>query len=121
MRRRAVPGGYPGGTNGGANDSVAMVSGSTGDHTQGPALLLKVMTGDSVVFGVNSYFVGGGATGSTSSSLSSVLSTLAGGLVSLGAGGGESGTLSALNNTSGSPVFAALSSFLPSNDSYPCQ
>lgn len=72
----AVPGGYPGGTDGGANDSVAMVSGSPGDHTQGPAMLLKVMTGDSVVFGVNSYFVGGGSTGSTSSSLSSVLNTL---------------------------------------------
>jgi len=115
----SVPGGYPGGTNGGANDSVAMVSGSPGDHTQGPAMLLKVMTGDSVVFGVNSYFVGGGATGSTSSSLSSVLSTLAGGLVSLGAGGGESGTLSVLGNSSSGPVLAALNSFFPTNDPTP--
>jgi RHS repeat-associated protein len=115
----AVPGGYPGGTNGGANDSVAMVSGSPGDHTQGPAILLKVMAGDSVSFGVNSYFVGGGSTSSTSSSLSSVLSSLAGGLVSLGAGGGESGTLSALSNSSSGPVFAALNSFLPTNDPTP--
>jgi hypothetical protein len=108
----AVPGGYPGGTNGGANDSVAMVSGSQGDHTQGPALILKVMAGDSVSFGVNSYFVGGGSAGNTSSSLSSVLSTLAGGLVSLGAGGGEGGTFAALNNSPASPVLAALNSFL---------
>jgi RHS repeat-associated protein len=115
----AVPGGYPGGTNGGANDSVAMVSGSPGDHTQGPALILKVMAGDSVSFGVNSYFVGGGSAGSTSSSLSSVLSTLAGGLVSLGAGGGEGGTFSALNNSSSSPVLAALNSFFPTNDPTP--
>ena len=115
----AVPGGYPGGTDGGANDSVAMVSGSAGDHTQGPAMILKVMTGDSVAFGVNSYFVGGGSTGSTSSSLSSVLNTLAGGLVSLGAGGGESGALSALSNSSSGPVYTALSSFFPSYDSTP--
>jgi len=115
----AVPGGYPGGTNGGANDSVAMVSGSQGDHTQGPALILKVMAGDSVSFGVNSYFVGGGTAGSTSSSLSSVLSTLAGGLVSLGASGGEGGTLSALTNSTSGPALAALNSFFPANDPTP--
>jgi RHS repeat-associated protein len=113
----AVPGGYPGGTDGGANDSVAMVSGSPGDHTQGPAMLLKVMTGDSVSFGVNSFFVGGGTAGSNSSSLSSVLNTLAGGLVTLGAGGGENGVLSGLSNSSSGPVYAALSSFFPSYDS----
>jgi RHS repeat-associated protein len=115
----SVPGGYPGGTNGGANDSVAMVCGSTGDHTQGPAIILKVMAGDSVSFGVNSYFVGSGSAGTTSSSLPSVLSTLAGGLLSLGAGGGENGTLSALTNSSSGPAYTALNSFLTANDATP--
>jgi RHS repeat-associated protein len=115
----AVPGGYPGGTDGGANDSVAMVSGSAGDHTQGPAIILKVMTGDSIALGVNSYYVGGGTAGSTSSSLTSVLNTLADGLVSLGGGGGH-GTLGNLDiPNSGSPVYTALNSFLPSYDSTP--
>jgi RHS repeat-associated protein len=115
----AVPGGYPGGTDGGANDSVAMVSGSAGDHTQGPAIILKVMTGDSIALGVNSYYVGGGKAGSTSSSLTSVLNTLADGLVSLGGGGGH-GTLGNLDiPNSGSPVYTALNSFLPSYDSTP--
>jgi RHS repeat-associated protein len=43
-----------------------------------------------------------------------VLSSLATGLV--GVTGGTHGVLSDLNNTSGSPVYAALNSFLPAND-----
>jgi hypothetical protein len=113
----AVPGGYPGGTNGGANDSVAMVSGSVGGHTQGPALLLKVMSGDSISIGVNSYYVGGGSAGSTTSSLPSVLNTIAGGLVALG-GGSEHTALAALDNTGG-PVYTALNSFMPVLDTTP--
>jgi len=113
----AVPGGYPGGTNGGTNDSVAMVSGSVGGHTQGPALLLKVMSGDSIAIGVNAYYVGGGSAGSTTSSLPSVLNTIAGGLVALG-GGSEHAALAALGGN-GSPVYTALNSFLPNIDSTP--
>jgi len=111
----AVPGGYPGGTNGGTNDSVAMVSGNT--HPAGPALLLKVMSGDSIAVGVNAYYVGGGSAGSTTSSLPSLLNTLAGGLVALG-GGSEHAALGALGGN-GSPVYTALNSFLPNIDSTP--
>ena len=113
-----VPGGYPTDNTTVPNDSVARVSGSTGSHTMGPALLLKVMSGDSVGIGVKSYYVGGGSAGSTSSSLPSILNALANGLVAAGGGGGH-GTLSSLDNTSGSPVYAALNSFLPSKDSTP--
>jgi len=114
-----VPGGYPVDNTTIPNDSVAMVSGSPGDHTQGPAIILKVMAGDSMAIGVKSYYVGGGSTGSTSSSLTSVLNTLANGLVALGGGGGH-GTLATLDpQTSTNPAYQALNSFLPSNDSTP--
>lgn len=99
----SVPGGYPTDNTTVPNDSVAMVEGNTGDHTQGPAIILKVMTGDSISIGVKSYYVSGGTAGTNSSSLNSVLNTLAGGLVALGGGGGH-GTLPTLDNSSGSPV-----------------
>jgi RHS repeat-associated protein len=115
----SVPGGYPTDNTTTPNDSVAMVEGNAGGHTQGPALLLKVMAGDSISIGVKSYYVSGGTAGSNTSSLNSVLNTLAGGLVSLGGGGGH-GTLPNLDNTSGSPVYNALNSyFYPTYDSTP--
>src|SRR3984957_21343912 len=77
------------------------------------------MTGDSISIGVKSYYVAGGTAGSNTSSLSSVLNTLAGGLVALGGGGGH-GTLPNLDNPSGSPVYNALNSyFYPTYDSTP--
>jgi len=115
----SVPGGYPTDNTTMPNDSVAMVEGNAGGHTQGPALLLKVMTGDSISIGVKSYYLSGGTAGSNTSSLNSVLNTLAGGLVTLGGGGGH-GTLPNLDNTSGSPVYNALNSyFYPAFDSTP--
>ena len=117
--KSSVPGGYPTDNTTVPNDSVAMVEGNPGSHTQGPALLLKVMTGDSISIGVKSYFLSGGTAGTNSSSLNSVLNTLAGGLVALGGGGGH-GTLATLDNTSGSPIYAALNSnFYPTYDSTP--
>ena len=116
--RALVPGGYPTDNTTAPNDSVARVSGSTGSHTMGPALLLKVMSGDSVGIGVKSYYVGGGSAGSTSSSLPSVLNALSDGLVAAGGGGGH-GTLATLGSNPGSPVYTALNSFLPSSDSTP--
>jgi RHS repeat-associated protein len=115
----AVPGGYPTDTTTVPNDSVAMVDGSPGNHTQGPAIILKVMTGDSISIGVKSYYLSGGTAGNNSSSLNSVLNTLAGGLVALGGGGGH-GTLPTLDNSSGSPVYNALNTyFYPTYDSTP--
>jgi len=108
----AVPGGYPVDNMTTPNDSVARVNGS--GHKIGPALLLKVMSGDSVAIGVKAFYRSGGVAGSTNTSLPDVLNSLATGLIAMT--GGSHGGLSDLNNTSGSPVYAALNSFLPTND-----
>ena len=107
----SVPGGYPADGTTNPNDSVARVNGS--GHKMGPALLLKVMNGDSLGIGVKSFYRSNGSPGSNNSSLPDVLNSLAQGLVSL-AGPGH-GTVAGLN-TSGSPVYTALNSFLPANE-----
>ena len=108
----SVPGGYPADGTTTPNDSVARVNGS--GQKIGPAILLKVMSGDSVVIGVKSFYHSGGVVSNPNSSLQDVLTSLAGGLVSLT--GGAHGSLSDLGNTTNSPVYAALNSFLPAND-----
>jgi RHS repeat-associated protein len=111
--RNLVPGTYPADPTTNPNDSVARVSGSVGSHKMGPAILLKVMSGDSISFGVKSFYHAGGAVGSPQSSLQDVLNSLANGLVSLGGGGHAAlGTL----NATGSPVYTALNGFLPTAD-----
>ncbi len=107
-----VPGGYPTDATTSPNDSVARVNGN--GHKMGPAILLKVMTGDSVSFGVKSFYRSGGVVGAPQSSLPSVLASLAQGLVSVTAG--TKAGITDLNNTSGSPVYAALNNFLPTSD-----
>ena len=93
------------------NDSVAKVDGN--GHKMGPALLLKVMSGDTVQMLVNSYYKSGGTNGNNGSSLQDVLNSLAGGLVTL-AGPGH-GTAAALSGSS-SPIYTALNSFLPGQE-----
>jgi RHS repeat-associated protein len=107
-----VPGGYPADNTTAPNDSVARVNGNT--HSMGPAILLKVMSGDSVALAVRTFYRSGGSAGGTQSSLPDILSSLASGLV--GMTGGSHGVIADLNNTSGSPVYAALNSFLPTNE-----
>jgi RHS repeat-associated protein len=58
-----------------------------------------------------------GSTGTPGSSLTDVLASLATGIVSVS--GGAKGSLTDLNNTSTSPVYAALNSFLTGNDPNP--
>src|SRR6202012_6126342 len=53
----SVPGGYPSDGTNPPNDSMAVVGCSVGRHTMGPAILLKVMSGDSISLGVKSYYV----------------------------------------------------------------
>ena len=109
----SVPGGYPADGTTSPNDSVARVNGS--GHKMGPAILLKVMSGDSIVLGVKSFYRSGGTVGSPNSSLPSVLNSLAEGLVTLTAG--THGNFSQLSGiSSGNPVYSALSGFLPAND-----
>ena len=108
----AKPAGYPtdGTTN--PNDSVAMVDGNT--HKMGPALLLKVMSGDTVTICVKSYYKSNGTnSGGDGSSLQSILNSLAGGLSSLaGPGHGAAATL----GSSSGPLSSALNSFLPAQE-----
>jgi len=110
----SVPGGFPDDGPPTPNDSVARVSGSVGSHKMGPAILLKVMSGDSVAFGARYFYRSNASPGPDHSSLQDIMTSLAQGLLTV-AGGGH-GAMADLNNTSGSPVYAALNSFLPANE-----
>ncbi len=107
----SIPGVYPTDGTSDPNAYVARVNGA--GHKMGPAILLKVMSGDSVAFGVKSFYKSGGSVGTPNSSLQDVLNSLAGGLMSV-TGGGH-GVLSS-TSTPGNPVYAALNSFLPTNE-----
>jgi RHS repeat-associated protein len=98
------------------NDTVFKVNGNTGGHKMGPSLLLKVMSGDRIDIAVKDYY-NTGTTSTPNTSLTDVLASLATGIV--GASGGAKGSLTDLNNTSTSPVYAALNSFLTGNDPNP--
>jgi RHS repeat-associated protein len=99
------------------NDSVSKVdyTGTSG-QTTGPSLLLKVMTGDTVSLGVQCYYATNTLT-TTNSSLTSVLNTLAAGIMGTPTGAAE-GTLSGYTSSSGT-VYGALSSFLGTKDPAP--
>src|SRR6185437_3947839 len=109
----SIPGTYPTDNTTSPNNYVARVNGS--GQRMGPALLLKVMSGDSVAFAVKSFYHSNNNAGGTSSSFQNVLNSLAGGLVAI-TGGGEHGSVGALTQPAGAPVYGALSSFLPAND-----
>ncbi|HWB92476.1 MAG TPA: hypothetical protein VG605_11510 [Puia sp.] len=101
------PAGYPDDqTYTNPNDSVSRVNGS--GPKVGPAIILKVMSGDKVDLGVQYYFANG--TGSTPSPLSpqDLLYSLASGMVGISPAMGES--FSTLSNPSGSPLLGALMS-----------
>jgi RHS repeat-associated protein len=98
------------------NDTVFKVNGNTGGHKMGPSLLLKVMSGDRIDIAVKDYY-NTGTTSTPGSSLTDVLASLATGIV--GVSGGAKGSVADLNNTSTSPVYAALNSFLTGNDPDP--
>jgi RHS repeat-associated protein len=109
----SIPGTYPNDHKTIPNAYVSRVNGSL--HKAGPALLLKVMSGDSAAIAVQFFYHSGGSVGSPNNSIPDVLNSLAAGLVTM-TGGGH-GQLPDLNNMSTSPVYAALSSFESSNDS----
>jgi RHS repeat-associated protein len=95
------------------NDTVFRVNGTVGGHKMGPSLLLKVMSGDQIDIAVQSFY-NTGTTSAPNTSLTDVLTSLATGVVNLTAGG--KGSITDLNNQTTSPIYAALNSFLPSND-----
>jgi RHS repeat-associated protein len=99
------------------NDSVSKVdyTGTSG-QTTGPSLLLKVMGGDTIMPSVQCYYANNTLT-TTNSSFSSVLNSLASGIVGTPTGAAE-GTLSGYA-ASGSPVYSGLTSFLSTKDPAP--
>jgi RHS repeat-associated protein len=109
----SISGTYPTDNTTSPNNYVARVNGS--GQKMGPALLLKVMSGDSVAFAVKSFYHSISNAGGSSSAFQNVLNSLAGGLVAI-TGGGEHGTIGALSQSSSAPVYGAVSSFLPAND-----
>ena len=109
---RTATGGYP--VNDGTsiqNDSVSRVNGS--GQKVGPAIILKVMSGDSVVIGTNYYFNSTSATNGQQLSASDLINALASGIVS--ATGGAHGSFSDLTGSS-TPLTGALTSFITTNN-----
>ena len=96
------------------NDSVSKVdyTGSSG-QTTGPSLLLKVMSGDTVTMGVQSYY-NSNTVSTTNSSFTSVLNSLASALLGTSTGDAEAGTTG--YTSSAGPVYGALTSFLSIKD-----
>jgi RHS repeat-associated protein len=72
------------------------------------------MSGDVIDVATKSFYKSGGTVNSPNSILTDVLNSLAGGIVT--ATSASHGVVSDLTNTSTSPIYAALNSFLPTND-----
>lgn len=108
-----VPGGFPAEPNGPQpNDSVAKVDGA--GQKMGPALLLKVASGDSISVGVYAYYNSTGAVPSPNSSFNNVVNSLASGLGALTSGGEQAITTMTAPTTG--PVYNAVNAFLPAVD-----
>lgn len=108
-----ISGGYP--TDNSAttpNDYVAGLNGS--GQKIGPSIVLKVMSGDIIDLAVKSYYKSQTTGGDNSDILTDILTSLAGGIVSVA---GEShGSTSLLSNSSSSPLLGALDMFLSNNN-----
>ena len=96
------------------NDSVARVNGS--GQKVGPAIILKVMSGDKVDIGTNYYYNTSSTTTGQALSASDVINSLATGIVSMT--GGAHGSLADLTGPS-TPLTGALTSFITSKDGTP--
>jgi RHS repeat-associated protein len=108
---RASVSGYPADNTTTPNDSIMKLNGN--GQKIGAAIVLKVMSGDVVDIACKSYYISQSTT-TTNSSLNDALNSFANGIVSVA--GGAKGSITDLNNTSTSPLFSALNSFLPTND-----
>lgn len=110
-----TPASFPAEPNGpGPNNYVSLLDGYT--YKTGPAILLKVMSGDSLKIGCNSYYGGSGSIAAPHTSFDDILYSLSRGLVSMsGAAGHGAVGLSDLNAAS-SPVVAAVNTFLSANN-----
>jgi RHS repeat-associated protein len=109
----SVPGGYPAGNSASdANEYVARVNGNL--NKKGPAIVLKVMAGDRVDFGVRYFYHDKTDPGGPGNALVDILSSLAGGIVN--ASGVTKGTFSDLSDPNGSPLLGALNTFRGDNN-----
>jgi RHS repeat-associated protein len=100
-----VPGGYPvdGKPVTSPNDLVARVSGN--GNKIGPAIVLKVMSGDKVDIGVSHFYRSGGSYNDGLNMVPTILSSLAGGII--GAAGQTKGSLAQLSADPG-PLATAI-------------
>ncbi len=110
-----VPGGYPADAITTPNDSLARLNGS--GQKVGPAMLLRVMSGDQIDIAVKSFYRAQGSAGSPINAVNDILSAMANGIVSVA--GNSKGTLSLLNSPSTSPLLTALNSFRTANNTTP--
>ncbi|MDR3715835.1 MAG: DUF6443 domain-containing protein [Puia sp.] len=92
------------------NDSIARVNGS--GQKVGPAIILKVMAGDTVTIGCKSFYTTQTGTG-TNSSFNDVLNSLGAGFQNLT--NGAEGTVAQLTGV-GAPLYSALNSFITTKD-----
>ena len=107
-----VPGGYPVDNTTNPNDSLARTNGSS--NKVGPAIVLKVMSGDKVDIAVKSFYKSGGTAGNNNDPITDILTSLANGII--GVAGESKGALSTLNNGTNSPLLGALNSFRGNNN-----
>ena len=110
-----VPGGgFPADPNGPQpNDSVARVNGN--GPKVGPAIILKVMSGDNVDIGVQYYYLSNTVSSGPPLSAQNLLNSLASGLGALS--GPAEASMATLGNTSSSPLLAALTASIDSQNS----
>ena len=90
------------------NDSVTVLNGS--GIKQGPAIILKVISGDTVDLSVRYFYTNAGSTVQAPLSPDDLLGGLAGGLFSIT--GGTHGAISDLTNGTTSPLVGALNSWV---------
>jgi RHS repeat-associated protein len=109
IAKAAVPGGYPNDpvpvTN--PNDIVDLVNGN--GNKIGPAIVLKVMSGDKIDISASHFYRNGGSYNDGTNLVPNILSSLAGGIV--GAAGESKGTLLQLSSNPG-PVALAVGDFI---------
>jgi len=109
----SIPG-YPADGTTSPNDSVARVNGST--HPMGPAILLKVMSGDSVTIATKYFYKSSGSSSGNQNQATNVIASLAQGLV--GVTGGSHGSTGYFTGST-SPVFQGVNDFITDYDATP--
>ncbi len=109
----SIPG-YPSDGTTSPNDSVARVNGST--RPMGPALLLKVMSGDSVTLVSKYFYKSSGTSSGNRDQTTNIIASLAQGLVGMTGGmHGSTGTFTGSN----SPIFQGVNDFITDYDATP--